>query len=270
MLQIQVNADVGPLIRSIDKFAKQVPFATALALTRAAQDGKEEMTRDFINRVDRPTRYTQNSLFIKPATKTNLQSSFGLKDNALIQKSGGYSPVEVFAHHFNGGTRMSKRYERMFRQIGMLDQSEEIVPARDLDSINQFGNVPSSLIIKLLSYFRAFGEQGYRANATNETRAKLAKRTDRNTKGKRATQYVTINGVVYFYSSGSGRTKHLARGIWKKTGQHGMTIKPVLLFVKQGRYRKMGDRETYAKNAVKNYERHFNETIKQAIATARA
>ena len=59
---------------------RQLPFATSLALTRTALMVKaaevEEMKRVF----DAPTRFTLNSLFVRPAKKSRLEAVVWVKD----------------------------------------------------------------------------------------------------------------------------------------------------------------------------------------------
>lgn len=270
MLKVDVQVEVQQVAGLLGQYEKQVPFATAVALTRTAQEGQAEMRRAFVAKFDRPTPYTlKNALFIKPATKAKLEAQFGVKDAGALQKSGGLSPADILGHHFTGGVSRSARYEQAFRRIGMLGINEDIVPADRLPELNQYGGVPPGLIVRLLSYFSAFGEQGFKANATAQTRAKLAKRTDKNTKGKRASKYVRINGVVYFYSSGAGRTAHLARGIWAKTGVHGVDIRPILMFVDRANYRKRFDINDFAQSAQRNFAQHFDTALTNAMRTAR-
>lgn len=254
----------------LGQFDKQVPFAAALALTRTAQEGQGEMRRAFVAKFDRPTPYTlKNALFIKPASKAKLEAQFGLKDAGALQKSGGLSPADILGHHFTGGASRTMRYEQAFRRIGMLGINEDIVPADRLPELNQYGGVPPSLIIKLLSYFSAFGEQGFKANATAQTRSKLAKRTDKTSKGKNASKYVRINGVVYFYSNGTGRTSHLFRGIWAKTGTHGVDVRPILMFVRRANYKKRFEINDFAQSAKRNFSQHYDVALKNAMKTAR-
>ena len=63
--------------------ARQVPFATALALNATAQGvkaaGIDSMRREF----DRPKPITLNSLFIKPATKAQPQAEVFVKHHQL-------------------------------------------------------------------------------------------------------------------------------------------------------------------------------------------
>lgn len=266
MADITINIDLKEVAGVLGQYERQVPFAAAVALTRTAQDGAKILRDEMTAKFDRPTRYTQNSVFVQPATKNKLVARFEIKDAATVQKSGGLTPADVLAHHFKGGQAAQTRYEKAFRRLGMLGADEDIVPGENLKELNAFGNIPPSLIIRLISYFGGFGEQGYTANSTVQTRAKLAKRSDKNTKGKRRSKYVTINGVVYFYARGDD---HLHRGIWAKTGIHGADVRPLLMFVRRGTYKKLFDMPVIASRAKQNFPRHFRESLALAIRTAR-
>lgn len=266
MVDIKVDVELREVAGLLGQYQSQIPFAAALALTRTAQAGGKQLRSEFETKFDRPTRYTMSSVFVGPANKRNLTASFGVKDQALIQKSGGLTPADVLGHFFKGGSAISARYENAFRRLGMLGPDEDIVPGSNLAELNTFGNIPSSLIVRLIAYFNGFGQQGFTANSTAQTRAKLAKRTDKNTKGKRRSKYVTINGVVYFYARGDD---HLHRGIWAKTGINGADVRPILMFVRRARYAKRFDLQQYAVTAKQNFSQQFAIALKQAVRTAR-
>lgn len=269
IMQVSVETDVKKTAGWLGQYGKQIPFATAFALTKTAKEGAADMRKAFNHSFSAPTKYTLNSIFVKPANKRDLMAVFGVKDTAKIQKSGGLTPADILAVHFTGGVSKPMRYEQAFKRIGLLGHNEDIVPGRNLKELNRYGNVPPSLIIKLISYFGGFGEQGYKANASVESKAKLARRTNKSTKGKRATKYAKINGVVYFYSSGTGLNRHLHKGIWAKTGIHGVDVRPILMFVKRAKYRKRFDITKFAVNAQTRFGHHFSESLDYAMRTAK-
>jgi hypothetical protein len=95
------------------------------------------------------------------------------------------------------------------------------------------GNLRGPFMVQLISYFQAFSEVGHRANMTKKRKDKLENR------GVSANGYKTINWFMYFVVYGglrSGRTSHLAPGIWAKSGIHGSTVRPVLMFVRSPAY----------------------------------
>lgn len=282
-MEARIKVDTSAVDALGKKAAKQIPFATAVAINQTVISGGSKLRRDFVSLVDRPTNYALGSIYPHEnsrsygsdsganqwrATKQKLVGSFGLRDatNGITQKSGSYSPSEVFEHLFTGGIARLTRYEQAFRRIGLLGNNEEIVPAKNLPELNAYGNIPQSLIVRLLSYFQAFGEQGYRANSTTKTRARLAKVSGPTKRGKAKSPYVRINGVIYFYARGED---HLHRGIWAKSGTHGIKLRPIMLFVRRPIYRRMVDINRYAQEIPGEFAKNFPVAFDSAMSSAR-
>lgn len=160
MITISVTADINRTLAFLrTNRYDQVPFATALALTRTAQKVKEAEVAAMGQVFDRPTAYTLNSLYVTPATKRNLQANVYFKD---------FSPKGVEAGKYlrpqiDGGARSQKRFERALVAKGLMSPGAYAVPGKQAP-LDQYGNVPASFIVRILSDLQAFGEQGYRAN----------------------------------------------------------------------------------------------------------
>ena len=93
-LSFDVRGDTSQITRHLSSLAqRQVPFATALALTKTAkfvqQKIREEMPRVF----DRPTRYTLNSTWVRAATKARLWAEVKIKDD-LATRAGVVPPIK--------------------------------------------------------------------------------------------------------------------------------------------------------------------------------
>jgi len=90
---LATSIDVAQLERRLAALPGQVRFATAYMLTQLAKDGREAATRRIEQAFDRPTRFTQTAIAIKPATKANLTSVVFAKDiqadYLAIQETGG-------------------------------------------------------------------------------------------------------------------------------------------------------------------------------------
>ena len=203
---------------------KQIPYATALALTRTAQDVKQAEYAEMQKVFDRPTPYTLQSLYLKPATKQNLESMVYFKDFA-----GKGTPAKKFLPpEIHGGERRLKRFESALKRIGILPDGRYVTPGSACP-LDAYGNIPGSFIVQILSYFRAFGEQGYRANITPKKKQKLKAGTKRN------------RGYEYFVSYGKGTwsgRQHLPPGIYKRTGfAWGSSVKPIFMFVRKPAYK---------------------------------
>ena len=232
----------------------------AKALTKTAQQVQSEEVKVMRSTLDRPTTYTMKSLYVKPATKKNLTSMVYFKDKSQAGK--GNPAANYIEPQTMGGKRNVKRFESALRRIGVLPMGMFITPGSACP-IDSYGNIPASFIVQILSYFRAFGEQGYRANITDKRKASLKRGSKR------------AQGYAYFVSKGKGewygRQQHLPPGIYKRIGfAAGSAIKPVMMFVKEPSYAKRFPfYETAQKVINRNINNNFSEAMSEAIKTAK-
>lgn len=251
MMKIDVQHDLERVRRELQAARDQVPFAAALALTRTAQAAQVAMRQEMLSVFDRPTPFTLASMYVRPATKAKLEANVYLKTGG--NKEGG-NATDRLAHQVTGGARRFKRFEGALRNAGLLGNEEQAVPgsAADLDA---YGNMSRGQITQILSWFQAFPESGYKANATKDTKAKKAA-------GKAGKRY----GVRFYY-----RRDRPGRGIYKATQTgFGSAIQPVLMFVRRAQYRKRLDMAGVVNRvATQQFERWFRDALQQAMRTAR-
>lgn len=127
MIQFSVKTDIDAAVRQIEaRFQRQVPFATAKALTQTAKDVQKAIVEQLPAVFDRPTPFTQRGVGITFATKASLTSRVFLKD---VQRE--YLKLQV-----TGGTRKPKR-------------TALVVPAGV--GLNAYGNMPPNRIKALLN-----------------------------------------------------------------------------------------------------------------------
>lgn len=209
--------NLDEVVRRLDRLAReQVPYATALALTKTAQAAqaatRAEMTRVF----DRPTPFTLASTFIRPATKSRLEAQVFLKD---LDNKGGGSARTRLAPQVYGGTRRWKRMEGLLMRTGLMAPGEVAVPG-EAAKLDAYGNMSRGQLVQILSWFQAFPESGYKANTTREGRSRLARGSK------------TRRGVRYFF-----RRDRPGRGVYQATRTAwGSAIKPVLMFAARPAY----------------------------------
>lgn len=209
------------------------------------------------------TRYSLAAFKVERATPENLAAVVGLRADSP-GKSRPYD--KVLGHLFTGGTRRWKRMEGAFRNIGVLPSGYIMTVPRNVswaNPLDSFGNPKASLIVQLISYFNAAGEQGYRANMTDKRRKAIGKR-----------KAGVIRGVEYFISRGPGmwygRQQRLAAGIWAKRGTHGSDVAPVFLFVRAGAYGKVIDLDAIGRAIVgQKWDRQFNRWLSFKLRGAR-
>ena len=256
---------------SLSDLAKtQVPYASRLALNRVMSDVLKESRQQLARALDRPTPYALRAFMGIPATKSIPYAEVKLRQDA---PSKGTPWANVIGHHHDGGDRPYKKIEGAFLRLGVLNRGWIIVPgsAAPLDG---YGNVPVAFQRTLISYFKGFSEQGFRANMNDKRKAKMADK-------RYHMGALRTNGVEYFISRGRGQwfgggswqrgmVQHLAPGIYSRTSIHGCDIKPVLMFVRKGRYRKRIDLPKFTEEVVnQRFNTHFRTALQQAIRTAK-
>lgn len=254
---------------------KKIKKAMVSALNAAAYAGataaKSEMDRAF----DRPTPWVKGAVqYIKAGLAGSSVRNPGVFDQfgkPAFEKIGGdrmtavidldrwgnkqqVSVSDVLRAEIEGGGRRHKRHEVALQRVGILPAGMFIVPggAAQLDA---YGNMNRGQINQIISWFRAFGEQGYRANMTDKTRGRLGKGNKRT--GARGFSYVLL------------RNKYgkLPAGIYQRvvTG-FGSALRPVMVFVKAPRYQKKYDFYGVAKKAaLLQLRKSFDEYLGQML-----
>jgi|CXWL01.1.fsa_nt_gi hypothetical protein len=247
------------------KFAsvdKQVRYAAATALNATAFSARADVQQEMRRVFDEPTPYILSAPRVtKKASPTDLAAVIEPK----YPGGKGVDPVNILRPEVQGGARKLKRAEVALQRVGILPRGLYLVPAKWLltsDKADDFGNVKGSFIVQLISYLRAFGEQGYRANMTDKRKARLAKR------GKSPGGFARIGGVEYFVVNRIGQ--HLAQGIWQRSGTHGGDTKPVFLFARRPRYQPRLDMVAVAgKTMAREFAGRFRLALNAALASAR-
>lgn len=265
MLKIDISHDLERLIRDVDDLhRKHIPYATALALTRTAQAAKKAVEDELPRAFDRPTRWTMNSVFFKSAKKTRLEAKVWIKD----ETGKGIPATKYLGPQIFGGARHFKRFEKALQRVGILPPGMMAVPAAAAE-LDAYGNMSRGQIVKILSFFSAFSEVGYRANITDKRRKSMWKGSEK--RGVRGFEYFALSKQTGKLPPGIYLRKNYSVGELDKVAhlQKG-AAKPVLLFVRAATYRKrLRFFEIAEATAQAKLPRHFGEALAHAIATAK-
>ncbi len=207
--RISISDNVAQIWAKLNVAKKQVPFVTAVALTRTgqvlAQNTLPNRTREVF---DRPTRFTQNAFRSTVARRDRLVTVVYVKDFA----GKGTPPSRYLRPQISGGYRDLKRFEHALQTRGLMPKGMQAVPGPGAE-IDQHGNMRAAQIITMLSALQAFSEVGYVANRRAKSRG--VRRAD--------------NFFV------PGPASALKPGVYQNLGQRGVV--PVLLFVSPHNYR---------------------------------
>jgi hypothetical protein len=247
MIRVDVRMDISRFERKLSLLQRQrIPFATSLAVSNTAKDVKAELVKEMGRVFDAPTKFTLDSLYMKPGNKANPEAKVWVKDKAFK----GRAAIEWLGPEIYGGVRTEKRGETLLRQRGHLPAGWYVRPANW--ALDQNGNIQKGLMAKILAALDA-----------NLDRSVVTKSKPLRKGGRRQKRKAEFFAAV----PGQRKTAHLAPGVYQRTGfGFGSAIRPVLLFISRASYRKRLDFFGVAERTIKRqFRRRFKEALRQAL-----
>ena len=243
-------------IARLSGMGKQVRYAASRALNSAAFAAMREGRAQIEGALDRPTGWTLKSWYVrKKADKANLVAAVGWSDYLVNKQFRG--PDYYLAQHFAGGRRKNKKFEDRLIAAGLMPAGYQCAigkAAQEMGMIDSHGNMKGSVLVAILSGLQALGGD---VNQNARGRGRLSA-------NKRAAKQ------VYWAGKPGPNTP---RGIWaldeKFKGGRGR-LRPVLIFVKPGNYRKRLDLQKIADAVVvRTFNAEFAKEYENALRTAR-
>lgn len=256
MATISVKSNIDEVMRRLDDVAKrQVPFAASKALNQAVFKAAEATKKEIAKVFDRPTPWVLGGVRYVKSTKQKLSASV---DFDFWGNKQTISVEQILKAEVHGGQRRHKRHEVALQRAGILPDGMGIVPGQAA-KIDQYGNMVSGQIVQILAWFKAFGEQGYKANIGEKGRERLG-RDNKRTGAK---------GFAYFALQ--KKRGKLLPGVYQRFQfGHGSAVKPVMIFVRLPNYRKRLDFYGIAQRvALEEFNATFEAELRQALRTAR-
>lgn len=243
-LHLDVHDNLADLQQRLQLHERHnLPFVTAYALTKSAQDIQAAEYSSMREVFDRPTRFTLNSLFVRGATRQNLRAEVGFKD------PGGSVPAwRYLGPQIEGGTRRHKTFERHLIRSGAMKQNEFAVPGSGVP-LDAHGNIRGGHIARILS------DIGMNPDALSNT----TERSRRTRKGRGRGRYFVLR-PDWPAVPGFGRlTRDVLPGIYHRRGGS-QEIVPVIIFVPGATYRPLLPYfETARRIMQQRFLHHFKE-----------
>lgn len=232
---------------------QQINQAISEGINMAAGRAKNAMRDEMRSVFDRPTNFVVQAVQVQKKAMPGDLSAW-VAPTYMGGKGGDVDPQKILAAQEEGGRRLDKRSEVALRRAGILPRGyQTALPATPFaGSDDGRGNFKGAFLVQLISYFQAFGQQGYRANMTNRRKQAIHQRG-----GKSARFVGPVRGHRFFVAYGAlrggarftakrendRRAQNLAPGIWAASGTGGVDVRPVLMFVKDANYRPRIDLE---------------------------
>lgn len=184
------------LPKTIEKLPKYVAEVGASALNSVAFMVLRNLQQEITNKFDRPKKTTISAIIYEKATIDNLVVKIKPRDT-----NNGTPPANYLLPNILGGKRKKKGFENVLTRAGFLSAPGVMVPTTYAKK-DQYGNLPSGEIVKMLSNIKSFGEEGFTANATNSKRSKK-KRKAQGSYFARYLEDTKDNGATIFFRKGS-------------------------------------------------------------------
>lgn len=205
--QVTLDSNVKDVIRRIESNLRdQIPFVNAYALTKTAQDVRADEIATMQRVFDRPTRFTLNALYVRPATKSD--------QFAVCEFKEGFGSIPAWRYlgpQVVGGKRSHKSFEKRLIAKGLMKPNEFAVPASHAP-VDAYGNVTGAFITRMLSMLGAQNDSAQNTTLKSKARAKA--------RG----QYLVLR-----------EDAHVQPGVYHRKGARG--IEPVFIFTRPPTYR---------------------------------
>lgn len=254
MIQVKVNG-MDQLRRQFDSFSDRrfaAAIATSLSRTAVALRGHYQQRLPEI--FDRPTPFTMNSMFVKPARADDLMAAVWFKDDRAASNQGTPA-TKYMLPHVRGGDRGMKRVEKLLNMAGHLPSGYVTVPGQGA-RIDQYGNMERGQLIQILSQLRITAVSGFTRNMPFDARKQL-------------TAQRKAGGRFFVMPVGS----KVQPGVYQREFM-GKTITPVLIFVKRATYQRRFDfdgigQQFVAQRLPVEMRRSFDEHAQRVAARGR-
>ena len=146
MLKIETKGGELLKITLSDLEQRQMSFALARAQTLTAKLVEAAEIKEMARVFDRPTRFTLNSVFVRPAKKGGPGAVVWVKDYA----SKADAPIRWLLPEVDGGERQAKRSEKLLSARGILSSGRFLMPGGGM-TLDSHGNIIRGVMQKVLS-----------------------------------------------------------------------------------------------------------------------
>lgn len=246
---------------------RRINAVIATALTRTAVEIKAAEVVELNSVIDRPTPYTQNSMYVKSATADNLVAEVFLKDD--LAGGSGTPATKYLLPQVEGGQRHIKRFEKALQAAGVMPVGMQAVPGA-YAKLDAYGNISRGQIQQILSQVGTELTAGHNRTLTKGT-DKASKTKQRNAYGRAGGQFVAMPRAKGKLQPGIYIAEARNFGAKLGLGRTGK-IKPVVMFVRSTSYRKLFDFHGVAERVADerlgpNVERAVVESLERMMAT---
>ncbi|MDP4300360.1 hypothetical protein [Leptothrix discophora] len=264
-----------------DLSQRRIHNAVATGLTRTALQARDAVRDELRSRLDRPTPYALNGLYVITATgdaakagmgsqpvpgssyatrivrSRHLEAEVGIKDD--LATTGGGTPAERFLRpNIDGGARRIKRVERALQLSGLMPAGWQTTAGTDA-RLDAYGNVSRGQIVQVLSQLRVTLTAGYTRNMALPDRTAKGRIIDGRYSGQVRAAVKRAGGRYFVVPPG----QRMPPGVYMR--EHHASGRPlqVLRFVKSTSYRPIVD---FNGVVLRVADQHLRANVQTALA----
>ena len=206
MLKLSIDTrSLDKMARDLAKYKGTTRKHLSGATNLAAMDAKEHLVSVTPRYINKPTRWTLNSTFLKQSNQKNLEVTLGFKDYAVK----GTPAADYLQPMIKGGARHRKGGENLIRGIA---GARYMVPTGVTPvKFNQYGNISSGMYQKIYSDLRVQRDSGSTSNRRTRRRTEY----NRDSKG-RFSPGITKDKTRFFVGNPDDR----GFGIYARVGRN--------------------------------------------------
>jgi len=254
-MRIQFKVNTDKLTASLLSAPKQLPFATALTLTRLAKDSADAVVAQLPKSFDRPTPFTLKAVSFSPASKSVPKASVYFKDSNAA--SGKAKNEHIRPGAFGASARAQKKTEYLLTRLGDLPSGWITIPGKTMPK-DSYGNLPGAIYKQIVNVLqlKAHTQKGARPiyKASQKRASKLG---------------VTAE----FFTVTPGKNALAAGGGWLPPGVYrhlpGRKIVQYLRFVPRAKYaQRLDTRAVVLSTVKKQLPVRWAESFSDAMAGA--
>lgn len=226
ILKINASFNFDELRRRFGEIKERsLPYAVMNALNDTAEIAKSDVKVAMPKVFDRPVPWTVGGVYINKASVKRAKpfAEVGLAGDNETRTFAKTPAGKYLQPEIEGGPRRLLASERALQRVGVMPSGTFWMPGKAA-RIDAYGNQSVGQIIQMMSFIKAFTEQGYSANITDKKKGKMWK-------GNRK------QPVAYFIGRPGGGKLPLGIYERKLIGQGITAIHPIAIFTKAPNYK---------------------------------
>lgn len=167
-LTVTLQSDLNRLVAFTGRLSREMRPLVADAMTAASRASERAIKAQAPRYIDRPTRWTMNSIFVSPARASRLTTAVGFKDYA----SKGTPAAKYLQPLTTGGPRKPKGAENLLRRSQTIPPGSFITPTGVTPlKLDNYGNISGARFVQVLSRLKSLREVGSTGNVSGSRRS---------------------------------------------------------------------------------------------------